>query len=70
MKSRELDAKQTNSRMRAMDQNLLDLYSGYLIALFSLVTATGLSDLVDGRYSHDQITRLLGYSKKRQMANR
>jgi len=43
-----------------MDQNLLDLYSDYLITSFSLVTATGLSSLVDGSYSHDQITRFLG----------
>ncbi len=46
--------------MRAMDQKLLDLYSDYLITSFSLATATGLSSLVDGNYSHDQITRFLG----------
>ena len=43
-----------------MDQKLLDLYSDYLITSFSLTTATGLSSLVDGGYSHDQITRFLG----------
>ena len=43
-----------------MDQKLLDLYSDYLITSFSLATATGLSSLVDGSYSHDQITRFLG----------
>ena len=43
-----------------MDQKLLDLYSDYLITSFSLTTATGLSSLVDGNYSHDQITRFLG----------
>jgi len=43
-----------------MDQQLLDLYSDYLIASFSLTTATGLSALVDGAYSHDKITRFLG----------
>lgn len=46
--------------MRAMDQKLLDLYSDYLITSFSLATATGLSSLVEGSYSHDQITRFLG----------
>lgn len=43
-----------------MDQKLLDLYSDYLITSFSLATATGLSNLVDNAYSHDQITRFLG----------
>lgn len=43
-----------------MDQKLLDLYSDYLITSFTLATATGLSSLVDGNYSHDQITRFLG----------
>jgi hypothetical protein len=51
-----------------MDQELLDLYSDYLITSFSLTTATGLSELVDQAYSHDQITRFLGkerYDQKR-----
>lgn len=51
-----------------MDQQLLDLYSDYLITSFSLTTATGLSALVDNAYSHDQITRFLGqaaYDQKR-----
>lgn len=46
-----------------MDQHLLDLYSDYLIASFSLATATGLSALVDEAYSHDQITRFLGQKR-------
>lgn len=46
-----------------MDQHLLDLYSDYLIASFSLATATGLSTLVDEAYSHDQITRFLGQKR-------
>ena len=46
-----------------MDQHLLDLYSDYLIASFSLATATGLSALVDDAYSHDQITRFLGQKR-------
>ena len=43
-----------------MDQQFLDLYSDYLTTSFSLTTATGLSELVDQAYSHDQITRFLG----------
>lgn len=39
---------------------ILDLYSDYLIASFNLATATGLSKLLDGAYSHDQISRFLG----------
>ena len=37
----------------------LDLYSDFLLASFSLATATGLSKLLDGEISHDAITRLL-----------
>ena len=43
-----------------MNKDLLDLYSDYLLSSFSLATATGLSELVDQAYSHDQITRMLG----------
>jgi hypothetical protein len=35
------------------------LYSDYLISSFALITATGLSLLLDNEYSHDQITRFL-----------
>jgi hypothetical protein len=38
---------------------LLDLYSDYLLSAFDLTTATGLSALVNGSVSHDQITRFL-----------
>ncbi len=41
------------------EKNLLDLYSDYLISSFGLTTATGLSSLTCGEYSHDQITRFL-----------
>ena len=50
-----------------MKKDLLDLYSDYLLSSFSLATATGLSEMMDGEYSHDQITRMLGaeaYSQK------
>ena len=42
-----------------MKNPLLDLYSDYLISSFALITATGLSHLLDNAYSHDQITRFL-----------
>ena len=38
---------------------LLDLYSDYLIAQNQYATAIGLSDLLEGRISHDKITRFL-----------
>lgn len=43
---------------------LLDLYSDYLISSFGQVTATGLSSLLDGSISHDQVTRLLAGEKR------
>jgi hypothetical protein len=39
--------------------NLLDIYSDYLIAQNQYATAVGLSDLLEGRISHDKITRFL-----------
>jgi len=42
-----------------MDNDLLDLYTDYLISSFGLTTATGLSALVGNTISHDRITRLL-----------
>jgi hypothetical protein len=42
-----------------MDKNLLDLYSYYLLSSFGPTTATGLSSLLDGEVSHDQVTRFL-----------
>jgi hypothetical protein len=38
---------------------LLDLYFDYLIAQNQYATAVGLSDLLEGRVSHDKITRFL-----------
>lgn len=37
----------------------LDLYTDYLLSTFGAATATGLSAMVDGDVSHDQITRFL-----------
>ena len=42
-----------------MDKHLLELYSDYLLSSFGATTATGLSALVDGALSHDQVTRFL-----------
>ena len=42
---------------------LLDIYSDYLLSSFSLVTAVGLSALLDQGYSHDQISRFLAQGK-------
>jgi hypothetical protein len=42
-----------------MTNQLLDLYSDYLISSFGATTATGLSALLEGDLSHDQITRFL-----------
>lgn len=39
--------------------NLLDLYSDYLISSFGQTTATGLAKLFGGAISHDQVTRFL-----------
>ena len=41
------------------DNEFLDLYSDYLLSAFGQTTATGLSALVAGQVSHDQIQRFL-----------
>jgi len=38
---------------------MLDLYSDYLIAQNQYATAVGLSEILEGRVSHDKITRFL-----------
>lgn len=43
---------------------LLDLYSDYLISSFGATTATGLSKLLDGDVSHDQVTRFLASAER------
>ena len=45
-----------------MKNNLLDLYSDYLISQNQYATSTGLSALLDGSISHDKITRFLNYN--------
>lgn len=42
-----------------MNKEILDLYSDYLLSSFGKTTATGLSKLVAGDVSHDQVTRML-----------
>ena len=46
-------------------QQIADLYSDYLLASFGATTATGLSDLLEGDISHDQVTRYLAGPQKR-----
>lgn len=43
---------------------LLDIYSDYLLSSFGLTTATGLSALVQGSVSHDQVSRFLAGEKQ------
>jgi SRSO17 transposase len=42
-----------------MEKINLDLYADYLLSTFGAATATGLSAMVDGQLSHDQVTRFL-----------
>ena len=42
-----------------MNTQLLDLYSDYLLSSLSQTTATGMSQMLEGEVSHDQVTRLL-----------
>ena len=48
-----------------MNENeLLDIYTDYLISSFGLTTATGLSHLLNGAISHDRIQRFLATAPK------
>ncbi|MEA3351709.1 MAG: hypothetical protein U9Q82_13910 [Chloroflexota bacterium] len=52
-----------------MNKKTLDLYTDYLISSFGQTTATGLSKLMDGEISHDQVSRMSAIPdvmKKRQ----
>ena len=42
-----------------MDKQMLELYTDYLLSSFGATTATGLSSIVEGAVSHDQVTRFL-----------
>jgi hypothetical protein len=41
------------------DNELLDIYSDYLVSAFGLTTATGLAGVLDSAVSHDRIQRFL-----------
>jgi hypothetical protein len=47
-----------------MNKELLDLYTDYLLSSFGPTTATGLSKLMDGAISHDQVSRMLASRRK------
>jgi DDE superfamily endonuclease len=47
-----------------MAKELLDLYSDYLLSSFGATTATGMSRLLGGAVSHDQVTRFLAEKVK------
>src|SRR5215203_6188760 len=47
-----------------MTKELLDLYSDYLLSSVGATTATGLSRMLDGAVSHDQVTRFLSEKVK------
>jgi len=42
-----------------MNKEYLELYTDYLLSTFGCATATGLSQMLDGQISHDQVTRFL-----------
>src|SRR5664279_5096081 len=42
-----------------MNKEHLELYTDYLLSTFGYATATGLSRMVEGQVSHDQITRYM-----------
>ena len=48
-----------------MNKEILDLYTDYLISSFGQTTATGLSKLMKGEISHDQVSRMLSSPKMR-----
>jgi hypothetical protein len=51
-------AAKTGQDLR-MNKEHLELYTDYLLGTFCKTTAAGLSALVDGQVSHDQVTRFL-----------
>jgi hypothetical protein len=44
-------------------EDLLELYTDYLLSSFSYTTATDLSRMTDGQVSHDKITRFLSHNE-------
>ena len=47
-----------------MNQKIFDLYTDYLISSTYRRTATGLSDILDGDISHDQVSQFFFYRMK------
>jgi len=45
------------------NKQIFELYTDYLVTSFSYTTATGLSNLLDGDISHDQVTRFLSHKQ-------
>ncbi len=45
------------------NKQIFELYIDYLVTSFSYTTSTGLSDLLGGDISHDQITRFLSHKQ-------
>jgi hypothetical protein len=48
-----------------MDKTMLDIYTDYLISSFGQASATALSRMLDGKISHDAVTRFLASEPKR-----
>ena len=46
-----------------MDKEKLDLYTDYLISNNGYATSTGLSAMLEGDMSHDQVTRFISTRK-------
>lgn len=46
---------------------LIDLYSDYLLTSFGLSSAVGMSKMLEGEYSHDQISRFLAQTTMTQL---
>jgi len=46
------------------NDDLLDLYSDYLISSFGPTTATGLAGLMGGTVSHDRVQRFLAHKQR------
>ena len=44
-------------------KQIFELYIDYLVTSLSYTTATGLSNLLDGEISHDQVTRFLSHKQ-------
>ncbi|MCK5819948.1 MAG: hypothetical protein KAH18_12070 [Psychromonas sp.] len=45
------------------NKQIFELYIDYLVTLFSYTTASGLSNILDGVISHDQMTRVLSHKQ-------